>query len=49
MPLDAVTSIIKEQLQWEKSGQRKSSSDSIHKRYYILNYDLLVPIKEVHY
>ncbi len=37
MPLDAVVSIIKEQQQWEKSRQQKSSSDSIHKRYYIFN------------
>ena len=36
MPLDAVASIIKEQEQWEKSRQKKSTTDNIHKRYCLL-------------
>jgi len=35
MPLDAVATIVREQMLWEKSRQKKSTKDSIYKRYQI--------------
>ena len=32
MPVETVASILKEQEEWDKSRERKSSKDNLHKR-----------------
>ena len=32
MPVEAVASILKEQEEWDKSRERKSSKENLHKR-----------------